>query len=134
MGSDSDFMGKGLGFPLGIDSESGKFRVADDEELIKESILIILGTAKGERVMRPEFGCGIQELLFAPNNTVTATLMDVYIREALLKWEPRIEVISVHATPDENDDSRLNIEIGYRIKSTNSKKNLVYPFYLEGTR
>jgi len=134
MAVDMDFLGKGLGFPAKVDSESGKFALSAGEDLIEESILMILGTAKGERVMRPDFGCGIRELIFAPNNTITATLMDVYIKEALLKWEPRIEVTSIIVTPDKDEDNRLNIDIGYRIKTTNTKKNLVYPFYLEGAR
>jgi len=134
MAVDMDFLGKGLGFPARVDSESGKCELSSGEDLIEESILMILGTAKGERVMRPDFGCGIRELIFAPNNTVTATLVDVYIKEALLKWEPRIEVTSVAVTPDRDEDNRLNIDIGYRIKTTNTKKNLVYPFYLEGAR
>lgn len=134
MAVDMDFLGKGLGFPAKVDSESGKFALSSGEDLIEESILMILGTAKGERVMRPDFGCGIRELIFAPNNTVTATLMDVYIKEALLKWEPRIEVTSIIVTPDRDEDNRLNIDISYRIKTTNTKKNLVYPFYLEGAR
>jgi len=134
MAVDMDFLGKGLGFPARVDSESGKCELSSGEDLIEESILMILGTAKGERVMRPDFGCGIRELIFAPNNTVTATLVDVYIKEALLKWEPRIEVTSVAVTPDRDEDNRLNIDISYRIKTTNTKKNLVYPFYLEGAR
>lgn len=134
MAVDTDFLGKGLGFPAGVDSDGGKFRVSAGEDLIEESILMILGTAKGERVMRPDFGCGIRQLVFAPNNTATATLMDVYIKDALLKWEPRIEVTSIVVSPDRDEDNRLNIDIEYRIKTTNTKKNLVYPFYLEGAR
>ncbi len=134
MAVDMDFLGKGLGFPARVDSESGKCALSAGEDLIEESILMILGTAKGERVMRPDFGCGIRELIFAPNNTVTATLVDVYIKEALLKWEPRIEVTSIAVAPDRDEDNRLNIDISYRIKTTNTKKNLVYPFYLEGAR
>lgn len=134
MAVDSDFLGRGLAFPAGIDSDSGKFLVSAGEKLIEESVLMILGTAKGERVMRPEFGCGIWQLVFAPNNTATATLIDNYIKEALLKWEPRIELTSVNVSSDSKEGNRLNIDIGYRIKTTNAKKNLVYPFYLEGAK
>lgn len=134
MVADNDFLGRGLGFPPGIDGETGKFGVSAGEKLIEESIMTILGTAKGERVMRPEFGCDIRQLVFAPNNTATATLIDLHIKEALLKWEPRIELTSVNVSPDSSERNRLNIEIDYRIKTTNTKKNLVYPFYLEGAK
>lgn len=129
MAIEQDFLGKGLKFPVRVKEE--KLSTSSDEELIKESIMIILGTAKGERIMRPDFGCGIWEMVFAPNNTSTATLIGVYIKEALLKWEPRVEVMNVSAVPDEDERSRLNINIEYRIKTTNTKRNLVYPFYLE---
>ena len=92
--------------------------------------MIILGTTKGERVMRPDFGCGIWELVFAPNNTSTATLVTFYIKEALLKWEPGIEVLDVSVTPDEEEGNKLIINVEYRVKTTNTKGNLVYPFYL----
>lgn len=134
MAIDKDFLGKGLGFPAGVDPDTGRLAVSSGEELIEQSILMVLGTAKGERVMRPDFGCGINELVFSPNNTATATLIDVYVKEALLKWEPRIEVTSVGVSPGGDDGNRLNIDIGYRVKTTNTKKNLVYPFYLEGAK
>ena len=129
MANEPDFLGKGISFPISI--KEGKISESSGENLIKESIMIILGTAKGERVMRPDFGCGIHELVFAPNNTSTATLVNFYVKEALLKWEPRIEVTDVSVLSDEAEGNKLNINIDYRIKTTNTKKNLVYPFYLE---
>ncbi len=125
----ADFLGKGWKFPVSV--KDGKIVSSEGEDSIRESILIILGTAKGERVMRPDFGCGINELVFAPNNTSTATLIQFYIREALQKYEPRIEVLDVSATPDDDEKNKLNINIGYMVKSTNTRDNLVYPFYLE---
>lgn len=124
-----DFLGKGWKFPFS--SGAGKIASSDGEESIRESIMIILGTAKGERVMRPDFGCGIDELVFASNNTATETLVAYYVNEALLKWEPRIEVTNVTSMPDKKEENRLNINIEYIIKTTNTRKNLVYPFYLE---
>jgi uncharacterized protein len=124
-----DFLGRGWKFPVMV--EGGKIACSEAEECIKDSIRIILGTAKGERMMRPEFGCGINELVFAPNTTTTATLAGYHIREALLEWEPRIEVLDVQVTPDNDDRYKLNINIEYRVKTINSKYNLVYPFYLE---
>lgn len=129
---EQDFLGKGIKFPFGV--REGKIATSSGEELIKESIIIILGTTKGERVMRPDFGCSINELVFAPNNTVTATLINTYVKEALLKWEPRIDVLNVSAIPDQNEGNSLNINIEYMIKTSNTKRNLVYPFYLGGKK
>ena len=102
----------------------------EGEESIREAILIILGTRPGERVMRPDFGCNLQELVFAPNNTATATLAEFHVSEALQKWEPRIEILKVTADPG-TERERLDIRIEYRVNSTNTRNNLVYPFYLE---
>lgn len=129
---EKDFLGKGWKFPVSIKNE--KIASAEGDDSIKESIMIIIGTAKGERVMRPDFGCGIQELVFAPNNTSTATLISVYIKEALLKWESRIEVLNVSAVPDKEKGNRININIEYRIRTTNTRRNIVYPFYLEAKK
>jgi hypothetical protein len=132
----TDFLGKGWKYPIAIEKETGYVRISfsEGEQSIHESILIILGTAKGERVMRPDFGCGMNELVFAPNNTSTSTMVALNVKEALLKWEPRIEVLNVSAAPDEEEGNRLNIDIEYRVKSSNTKRNLVYPFYLESTQ
>lgn len=123
-----DFLGVGLSFPLRV--EDGKIAWSGYEESIRESIMLILGTAKGERIMRPDFGCGIQELGFSINDTSTASLTIFYIEEALKKWEPRIELMRVDADADSKDADRLNISIEYRIITTNTRYNIVYPFYL----
>ncbi len=127
-----DFSGKGIGFPLRM--KEGQISTSEGEDLVRESIMIILGTSPGERVMRPDFGCGINQLVFAPNNSSTATLVAFHVKEALLKWEPRIEVQEVTAAPDPDEGHRLNIRITYIIKTSNTKRNLVYPFYLEGKK
>ncbi len=124
-----DFLGVGLKFPVSV--EDGKIALSKYEEDIQEAIRIILGTAKGERVMRPDFGCGIHELIFALNNTATAGLVIYYVQDALLKWEPRIEVLNVDAGPDAEEGHKLNVNIEYRVRRTNNVFNLVYPFYLE---
>ncbi len=124
-----DFMGRGWKYPLTI--EKGKIAFSEGEDSIRESILIILGTVKGERIMRPDFGCEINELVFSPNNTQTATLFEFYIQQALMKWEPRIEVLDVNAYPDVEEKNKININIDYMIKTSNTRSNLVYPFYLE---
>lgn len=127
--SEVDFLGRGWKFPVAL--KEGKIASSEGEDSIRESIRIVLGTSRGERVMRPDFGCRIDELVFAPNDTSTATLIAVNITEALEKWEPRIEVLNVNAVPDEEEGNKLNINIEYMVKSSNSKNNLVYPFYLE---
>jgi hypothetical protein len=97
---------------------------------IEESIRIIISTAKGERRMRPNFGCDIHTLIFAPNNPTTWGLASHYVQDALGWWEPRIEVMEIETKPDPNDTSILSINIQYRIKETNDPRNIVYPFYL----
>jgi len=124
-----DFLGRGWKFQVSV--EDGEIASSEGEYSIKESIKIILGTAKGERVMRPDFGCDINEIVFAPINTSTGTLIDFHIREALLIWEPRIDLLNVHVSPDENEKNKLIINIEYMVKASNTKSNLVYPFYLE---
>ncbi len=124
-----DFLGRGWKYPVSI--ENGRIAFSEGEESIKESIRIILGTIKGERIMRPDFGCAINELAFSINNSQTAALVAFHIREALMKWEQRIEVLDVNAYPESEEDNKLNIYIDYMIKTTNTKNNLVYPFYIE---
>lgn len=123
------FLGKGIRFPVAVDRGGGVAQSAH-EDLIRESILIVLGTAPGERVMRPYFGCEIHDLLFAPNNANTAGLAAHYVIEALEKWEPRIEDVSATARPSPDQPNRLLIDISYKIRGTNVSRNLVYPFYL----
>jgi len=110
--------------------ENKEIATAVGEQSVKESILIILGTAKGERVMRPNFGCGLNELVFAPNDTTTAAMATEYVTTALQTWEPRIKLEEVNANPDSRESNLLNIDINYSIIATNTKRNLVYPFYL----
>jgi phage baseplate assembly protein W len=124
-----EFLGRGWRFPVAI-NRTGGISMSALEENIRESIFIILGTAPGERLMRPDFGCEIHELVFAPNNPTTAGLAVHYCTEALQKWEPRIEQIECTATPNKNEPNRLDIEIQYRVRATNTGRNLVYPFYL----
>jgi uncharacterized protein len=129
--SNQDMLGTGWAFPLRIDSRGG-LALSGNENGIVESIRTILGTAQGERRMRPGFGCDIHTLIFAPNNVATWGLAAHYVEEALGMWEPRIEVTEVDARPDPQDTARLLIRIGYRIKATNDARNIVYPFYLMG--
>jgi phage baseplate assembly protein W len=124
-----NFLGQGWKYPVEID-RSGGIASSEHDESIRQSIFIVLGTAPGERVMRPHFGCEIHELLFAPNNVNTAGLAAHYCIEALTKWEARIDEVEAHAEPSADDANRLDIHIKYRVRATNSPRNLVYPFYL----
>lgn len=123
------FLGTGWAFPMAIDGRGGIATVAEDE-LLTRAIRIILLTVPGERHMRPEFGCRIHNYVFAPNNDETRSFIGYEVREALGRWEPRIEVDTVDVEPDPADDSHLLIHIGYRVKANNDERNLVHPFYL----
>jgi len=125
-----DFRGRGWKFPVAVDLTSGKIAMPESDQDIRESIWIILSTAKGERVMRPDFGCGIHDLVFAPMNTSTLGLFESSVREALRIWEARVEVIDVNVSPDQAESGKLKINIQYRVRETNNEFNLVYPFYL----
>jgi phage baseplate assembly protein W len=122
-------IGRGWNFPPNLD-ERGTITLVSDAEEIEQSIHIILSTAPGQRVMRPEFGCRIHELVFAPNNATTAGLATRYVREALGRWEPRIRVQRVEVAPSWEDNAVLEIAIEYTIGTTHNRRSLVYPFYL----
>jgi phage baseplate assembly protein W len=124
------FLGVGWKFPVDLDLRKG-VAMSQYEENIEESIMIILGTFLGERVMRPDFGCRIHELIFAPNNPTTHGLLIAYVEEALIKWEPRIQNIKIIPKTDEYDPARIYVEINYQVIATNNVYNLVYPFYLQ---
>jgi phage baseplate assembly protein W len=127
--ANKDNLGIGWAFPLRVDGRGG-IALSQHENDIEESIRIILSTAKGERRMRPQFGCDIHKIVFAPNNATSWGLAAHYVEEALGWWEPRIEVLEIDPHPDPLDNSRLLIDIKYRIKATNDERNLVYPFYI----
>lgn len=124
-----DFLGKGFGFPVGLDPISGRIRTAGQEEDIKQAIYLILMTRKGERLMRPEFGCGIHDFAFAAMDYGTISQMEDSVKEALILWEPRIRDVEVEIQPQETA-GKLSISISYVVRSTNNPYNLVYPFYL----
>jgi phage baseplate assembly protein W len=124
------FLGVGWKFPIDVDRRKG-IGMSQFEENIEESILIILGTALGERVMRPDFGCAIHDLIFAPNNSNTHGLIIYHVKEALMKWEPRIQNITVDVETDPDALSRIYVKVEYQVIATNNVYNLVYPFYLQ---
>ena len=128
MAHDKDLIGTGWRFPPGVDGR-GRIALSSERQEIEESIEIIISTPKGHRVMRPEFGCRIHELLFAPLNTSTFTTAVHYVEEALAWWEPRIDVQSVVVDRDPANPSCMLIYITYRERATHDERALVYPFY-----
>ena len=123
------FVGSGIAYPMRIGPSGGIALVSRDEE-IAESMRLILGTSPGERPMRPDFGCPIHEHIFAPTDATTAGLIGFEVRNALRRWEPRIEVHDVEVTPADDQPSLLYIDISYEIRTTNDRRNLVFPFYV----
>ena len=123
------FLGRGWAFPVCLDG--GEIRTAALEEDIQQAIRIILGTNPGERRMRPTFGAGLNAFVFESINATTLALIRTRVEEALLDWEPRIDVEKVVIAPDPENPWVLLIEVRYRVRATNAQANLVYPFYLE---
>lgn len=124
-----EFLGAGWKFPLQV-TPNGKIARARFEQRIEEAIYLILSTARGERVMLPEFGCGIHDLVFAPNNTVTRSTVVQQVREALVRFEPRIDVLAVETESAPEQPNLLLIRVNYRIRANNALGNLVYPFFI----
>lgn len=122
-----DFIGAGWAFPAAI-SRNGAVRLVTGVEEIDAAIRMILSTVPGERVMRPDFGCAMWEMLFAPLTATTLGLIEQAVRTALERWEPRVDVESVRADAEQSTGT-VHIAVAYRIKSTNDVRNLVFPFY-----
>jgi len=125
-----DFLGTGWSLPVETDTQ-GNVSLVSGEENIERSVRLILGTAKGERVMRPEFGCDIHDQVYASLSPGTLNRIEEDVRRALVRWEPRIDVERVEAEPDTESPGKLLIDISYYVQSTNSRNNMVYPFYLQ---
>lgn len=126
---DPAFIGSGFRWPLGVD-HTGALAMTNGDEDLDRSIRVVLATAPGERVMRPRFGCRIWELLFEPINANTLGLMAQYVREAVMEWEPRVEVHDVKVSADPHRNTVVDIEVEYAVRTTNNRRNLVYPFYV----
>jgi len=123
------FLGVGWRFPLQVTS-SGKIARSQYERRVEESIYLILSTAKGERVMLPDFGCGMHDLVFGINDPRTRSAVVQQVREALPKYEPRIDVLAISADSSDDQPNLLLIRINYRVRANNAIGNLVYPFYI----
>jgi phage baseplate assembly protein W len=128
------FLGVGWAHPVVPDRSQEDVALAEYEEDIRQAVLLILETDLGERVMRPDFGSGLRSLVFEPLNTTTKALVRHRVEEALVTWEPRIDMEDVMVTADGLTRNRLDVEIRYRVRTTNTFYNLVFPFFLEEGR
>ena len=126
---DPTFVGRGFRWPMSVD-HTGSISLTTGADDLDSSIRVVLATAPSERVMRPAFGCRIWDLLFEPVNANTLGLMAEAVREAVAQWEPRVDVEEVVVSPDGNDSALVHISVAYRVRTTNSRRNLVYPFYV----
>lgn len=127
--SDVDLIGKGWKFPIKVNAKGG-LSYSDGPERVQDAIWIVLGTSIGERLMRMDFGGGAHDYVFQSNSDVVRTQLASAVREALVKWEPRIELVNV-SVQQGNQPSEVMASIDYRIRSTNELFNLVYPLYVE---
>ena len=124
------FLGTGLKFPVGIDKATGRIQMSSNEDSIRESVRIIIGTRKGELPMPPDFGCGIQEYAFETADYTTLYSMKTEIERALIRWEPRIKDIEAEVSDEQIDQGMLTIHLSYVVRATNNQYNQVYPFYI----
>jgi phage baseplate assembly protein W len=128
-----DIIGRGWRFPIKVNAKGGLDR-SEGPDRVRDAIWIILSTSLGERLMRPEFGAGLQDYVFEPNSAVVRAELASSIRRALVQGEPRIELISLRVDPSPEQDSQVLVSLDYKIRDTNELFNMVYPFYLqEGT-
>ena len=125
-----EFLGRGWKFPIEVDA-TGSIALSEYEEDIREALRIILLTSNGERVMRPEFGAGLYDFVFESMSATTIGRVQAAITDALVKWEPRAQVLGVNVEPDRGEIGKLLIDIEYRVRATNNRFNLVFPFYLK---
>jgi phage baseplate assembly protein W len=125
-----DFLGRGWAFPVSVDA-AGRIVLSEYENDIREALRIILLTSKGERVMRPDFGASLHDFVFESMSATTIGRVQAAVTDALLKWEPRIQVIDVDAQPERGEIGKLMINIEYKVRATNNRFNFVFPFYLK---
>ena len=125
-----EFLGTGWGFPVQADPLSGQIRMVSQEEDIKQALRLILMTRQGERVMRPDFGCRIYDFAFGTADYTSLSRMKHAVEEALKLWEPRITDVEAEVSVADGESGLLQIQIAYRVRSTNNPYNLVFPFYL----
>jgi len=128
--------------PQGVESAEAGLRVAasgsiemvEEEESVRQSVLLLLATVPGERVMRPEYGCDLYRLVFSPNDDTTAGLAQHYVEQAVRRWEPRIQILRLDALRPDGDAGRLDIYLEYRVRATQATERLVFPLSLSGEK
>lgn len=125
-----DFLGRGWKFPPQVDYATGRIKTVSQEENIAEAVMLILSTKKGERVMRPEFGCSIHDFLFADMNYTTVREMEREITSAIIAWEPRVIEPEAEVSLERLTEGIVMIHITYIVRSTNNPYNLVFPYYI----
>ncbi len=125
-----EFLGAGMAFPPALDGQ-GRFLMTGLDDHVRQSIRLILETARGERVMRQDFGSGLHRLVFSPPLPATASLLQHEVKQALLRFEPRIDLLAVDVALDPKEREVLRVSVSYRVRRTDTMFNLVYPFYLE---
>lgn len=123
------FLGTGWTFPIKPDA-AGRLAYVEGESNVEQSLLVLLQTALGERLMRPDFGCEAPRLVFAPGSVQFLSLLETTVREAVRDWEPRIELKDIGAEADPADEAHVTVSISYSVRATNTRMNLVFPFYL----
>ena len=129
MSENQSMLGRGWSFPI-KPGPSGRLPLLGGDEKIRQSIWLILSTAPGERQMRPEFGCGIHDLVFQPNTAALRGVVRARVQDALVRWEPRIDVLDVRVETPPGAQNYLLIRIDYRVRLNNAFYNLVYPFFI----
>jgi uncharacterized protein len=127
---ENELIGRGWSFPVGP-GEKGRMELLNGVEKVRQSIWLLLSTAPGERVMLPDYGCGIHDLVFEANSASLRGQIQAEVRAALTRWEPRIDVMDVRAENAPGMPTQLIIRIDYRLRADNSLYNLVYPFFLK---
>jgi len=127
----ASFLGKGWKFPVQVDATTGRIRMAEGEDDIEESIRIIIRTSKGERLMRPDFGCGLRDFVFGTTDETSLRLIASDVQDAIRIWEPRVKDVEVEVKPDRQNNGRVLMSVSYAVRSTNNLFNQVFPFYLE---
>jgi phage baseplate assembly protein W len=125
----TDFLGRGWRFPI-VPDTGGGLRYVDGDDNVGESLSLLLSTGWGERVMRPRFGTNARELVFAPGSVANLAALETSISDAVRDHEPRVDLIDVVATPDPEEAERVDIEVTYTVRRTNTRSSVVFPFYL----
>ena len=132
--NDAGFLGRGWGFHPAFSGGGRRARMAEAESDIQESLFVLLSTSPGERIMQPDYGCGLRDMVWENFDSSTVTDLVDRVERAILFFEPRIVVDEVAVDLSREDEGILSIDVHYRVRGTNNRSNMVYPFYfLEGT-